>query len=83
MKQLLLVTSLGMLLSTSTYAADKAVQLAAFDHSRLNASAKCIRCHNRDQPDDDRHHQTQANCSTCHNTRSWKPASVDSNEGVK
>jgi hypothetical protein len=83
MKQLLLLICLGMLLSTSAYAAEKSVQLAAFDHGRLNASSKCIKCHNRDQPDDDRHRQTQANCSTCHNTQSWKPASVDSNEGVK
>ena len=78
MKQLSLVISLGMLLNTSAYAAEKGVQLAAFDHSSLNASAKCIRCHNRDQPDDDRHRKTQENCSTCHNTESWKPASVDS-----
>lgn len=37
MKPLLLLTGLGILLNTSN-AAGKPVQLAAFDHSRLNAT---------------------------------------------
>jgi hypothetical protein len=74
MKPLLLLVSMEALFNTSAYAVDKAVQMAVFDHSRLTASSKCIRCHSRDQPYDDRHRQTQANCLTCHNTDSWKPA---------
>ena len=83
MKQILLAAIMGMLLNSAAYATEKPVQLAAFDHSRLTASSNCIRCHRRDQPDDDRHRQTQANCSTCHNTGSWKPATLGSDSPAK
>ena len=83
MKQMLLVASVGMLLNSAAFAAEKNAQLAAFDHGRLTAASKCIRCHSRDQPDDDRHRQTQANCSACHNTGSWKPATLGSDSPAK
>ncbi|NTW52185.1 MAG: hypothetical protein HGB22_06320 [Chlorobiaceae bacterium] len=83
MKQLLLVVSIGALLYTTSFGAGKSPQLASFDHSRLTASSNCIRCHSRDQPDDDRHRRTQANCSTCHSTDSWSPATTESIKGAK
>ncbi|MFZ4802483.1 MAG: hypothetical protein ACOYLR_11050 [Chlorobium sp.] len=73
MKQFLLIISLGCMFSSVVYAAEQTVLLAAFDHSRLKASAQCIRCHKRDQPDDNLHRQSQANCSVCHTTRQWIP----------
>jgi hypothetical protein len=83
MKPLLLAVSIGAIFNTSAYAVEKAVQLAAFDHGRLTTTSKCIRCHSRDQPDDDQHRRTQENCSTCHNTQSWKPTAFDSEAGKK
>ncbi|NTU57722.1 MAG: hypothetical protein HGB00_02210 [Chlorobiaceae bacterium] len=83
MKLLLLLATTLILINTRADAASKNVQLASFDHGRLNASSSCIRCHNRDQPDDDRHRQAQANCSKCHTTESWKPATIDSDEDAK
>ncbi len=73
MKHLLFLIAMGWLVNTQVYAAESTVQLAAIDHSRLSASAQCIRCHKRDQPDDNLHRRTQANCSTCHTTRQWTP----------
>ncbi|MEI6847695.1 MAG: hypothetical protein WCK32_06620 [Chlorobiaceae bacterium] len=75
MKQFLLMISLGWMFNSAVaaYAAENTVQLAVFDHNRLSPSAQCIRCHERDQPDDNLHRKSQANCSACHNTRQWKP----------
>jgi hypothetical protein len=77
MKRLLLMVTAGLVFGSAAYAGTGAVQIASFNHSGLSPSAQCIRCHKRDQPDDDRHRQTQANCSTCHNTDSWKPATIE------
>ncbi|MEI7694912.1 MAG: hypothetical protein WCI64_04595 [Chlorobium sp.] len=73
MKRLLFIT-IAMLFSSAANAAKTTEQHASFDHRRLNASSQCIRCHKRDQPDDNLHRQTQANCSVCHTTSQWKPA---------
>ena len=72
MKKLLFIT-ITVLFSTAVNAATPTEQHASFDHNRLSASAQCIRCHKNDQPDDNVHRQSQANCSTCHTTRKWKP----------
>lgn len=75
--------SMGVFDTTAAYAIGRPVQLAAFDHGSLTASATCRKCHSRDQPDDDRHRQTTANCSACHQTQRWTPARVDSSAVVK
>lgn len=72
MKRLLLI-AVTVLNSPAANAATSTEQSAGFDHSRLSASAQCIRCHKRDQPENDLHRQSQANCSTCHTTGQWKP----------
>jgi hypothetical protein len=64
---------LGTLFNAAANAAPNTVLLAVFDHSRLTAATQCIRCHQSNQPDDDRHRQTRENCSTCHFTDRWKP----------
>ena len=69
----LLFITIAVLFSPVITAATTIEQHASFDHSRLSASVQCIRCHQRDQPDDNRHRQSQANCSTCHDTKQWKP----------
>jgi cytochrome c553 len=72
MKRLLFIT-IAVLFSPAARAAITTEQLASFDHSKLSASAQCIRCHKRDQPVDKLHIQSKANCSTCHSTKEWKP----------
>ncbi|MEI7789202.1 MAG: cytochrome c3 family protein [Chlorobiaceae bacterium] len=71
MKRLLFIAI--VLFSPAAISAKTTEQHASFDHSRLSASAQCIRCHRRDQPDDKLHGQSKANCSTCHTTRQWTP----------
>ncbi len=73
MNKLLFIT-IAVLFSPAAKAATKTEQHVSFDHSRLNATSQCIRCHKRDQPDDNLHIQSKANCSTCHTTKQWKPA---------
>ncbi|NMW19801.1 MAG: hypothetical protein HKK66_12445 [Chlorobiaceae bacterium] len=72
MKRLLLIT-LALLFSPASITAKTTEQHASFDHSRLSTSAQCIRCHERDQPDDKLHSQSKGNCSICHTTKEWKP----------
>ena len=72
MNRLMFIT-IAVLFSPAANAATTTEQHASFDHSRLNPSAQCIRCHQRDQPDDNVHRQSLANCSTCHTTKQWKP----------
>ncbi|TLU54488.1 MAG: hypothetical protein FDX18_11255, partial [Chlorobium sp.] len=50
-----------------------------FDHSKLTAASakQCISCHKTAQPNDELHRLSKANCSTCHNTTKWKPATFD------
>ena len=71
--KILLLIAVTVLYSPAANAATSPEEHASFDHSRLNASVQCIRCHKRDQPEDDLHRQSQANCSTCHTTGQWKP----------
>ncbi|MEI8186348.1 MAG: cytochrome c3 family protein [Chlorobiaceae bacterium] len=72
MNRLLLVI-IVVLFSPAANAATSQEQHASFNHSSLSTSAQCIRCHKRDIPDDNLHRKSQANCSTCHTTRQWKP----------
>ncbi|MEI6638327.1 MAG: hypothetical protein FDX02_02970 [Chlorobium sp.] len=73
MKRLFFIT-IALLFGPAANAATTTEQHASFDHRRVSASSQCIRCHKREQPDDNLHRQTQANCSTCHTTSQWKPA---------
>ncbi|NTW69024.1 MAG: hypothetical protein HGB23_04155 [Chlorobiaceae bacterium] len=66
--------AIAVLFTSAKTSATTSEQYAGFDHSRLNASAQCLRCHSRDQPDDTLHRQTKAGCSSCHSTSQWKPA---------
>ncbi|NMW20825.1 MAG: hypothetical protein HKK67_04195 [Chlorobiaceae bacterium] len=72
MKRLLFII-LAVLFTPAANAATTAEQHASFDHRKLSASAQCIRCHIRDQPDNNLHIQSKTNCSTCHTTKQWKP----------
>lgn len=72
MMRLLFIT-LAVLFTHAASAATPGEQHASFDHSKLAPSAQCIRCHRRDQPDDNLHRKSQANCSSCHSVTKWKP----------
>ncbi|MEI7708712.1 MAG: hypothetical protein WCI90_10630 [Chlorobium sp.] len=76
MKRLLFIT-IAVLFNPAAIAAKTTEQHASFDHTRLNATTQCIRCHKRDQPDDNLHIQSKANCYTCHTTRHWKPTTTE------
>ena len=65
--------TIAVLFSPVANAATTTEQHASFDHSRLSPSAQCIRCHKREQPDDNLHRESKANCSSCHDTKQWKP----------
>ncbi len=50
-----------------------------FVHEQLSASMKrsCITCHRERQPQDALHRSSRENCSACHTTKRWKPATFN------
>ena len=57
--------------------ASKAVK--TFKHASLTSALRkdCIACHNDQKPVDNLHRYATGNCSECHTTKKWKPATFD------
>lgn len=53
--------------------------LRTFRHESIvpGISAACITCHDGQRPKDNSHASFGTNCSACHNTRNWKPATFN------
>jgi hypothetical protein len=60
---------------------DAAKALKPFKHSSLPRlqQKECITCHKNKKPQDALHRYATGNCSECHATNKWKPATFDHN----
>ncbi|TLU57747.1 MAG: hypothetical protein FDX18_06935, partial [Chlorobium sp.] len=58
---------------------DAAKAVKPFMHSALSHSLQkeCITCHKNQKPEDAVHRYAKGNCSDCHSSKNWKPATFD------